>query len=535
MSTRPLPRVLAVLAATSLLAGCGLLPGAGGASPSPRTGTASSASHTASTSGGDHIRHGWVTATSNRITLNAHRIERYPTYSVLYMDLTPGANHGTLSFGDDDPWGGDFADFNLLDPLGGKYYHPLRAGDSKGLAFGSRADHSKDPYLTSGVRHPLMVYFPPVPADVRRLTVLAPGTLGELTGIPVVNGPSDKPALPQETTTEPKAGQPFHYQVTPPSGKVWSRVEDLHSYRESRDRTVSTGSGQEKLALRADVLFAFDKATLSGKATKVLNHAISETRAEADPAKPPISITGYTDAKGSDAYNIRLSRKRANAVERYLSKRLGDAYKYRTMGKGEADPVAPNTKSDGSDNPEGRAKNRRVTISYRVKQHKPSTETSTSAAPGRGAVGEPATFRTSDGPVIGSVHLRRAGSKWRLDVHPFYRDGRYLVGVFNAHHESGMGDGLTISVDGHPVQSEMSGAEFRAVIAADPVRKVDYYEVRVGALTGASTRFANGTVAGEADSADNRFYIYYPAPPATTTKMNLRVGTAGTVRGVPIR
>ena len=216
---------------------------------------------------------------------------------------------------------GDSTRFKLLDPVNGKYYWPLREGDSDGKTFGSRMGAYPD--AAPGVRHALRLYFPPVPAGATRLTVLTPGTTGEMTGIPVVTGAAKDAPVPRPKAA--KAGTPHFFRVYPPAGKVWSAVTDLHDYVEGEQKTTSTGGGEEKIALRADVLFAFDKATPSSKATRVLDDAIEETRDRADPAKPPIDITGYTDSKGGDADNPKLSRRRADAVEKYVSGKLGGA------------------------------------------------------------------------------------------------------------------------------------------------------------------------------------------------------------------
>lgn len=76
-----------------------------------------------------------------------------------------------------------------------------------------------------------------------------------------------------------------------------------------------------------------------------------------------LSPRRHTDGKGSDAYNQKLSERRADSVRQWLGQKEGLAQvKMTTQGFGAARPVAPNTNKDGSDNPEGRQKNRRVEI-----------------------------------------------------------------------------------------------------------------------------------------------------------------------------
>ena len=71
-----------------------------------------------------------------------------------------------------------------------------------------------------------------------------------------------------------------------------------------------------------------------------------------------IRLDGYTDSTGAEAYNMKLSERRATAVKDYLVKEAGvDSSKITVVGHGGADPVADNK------TPEGRAKNRRVEIS----------------------------------------------------------------------------------------------------------------------------------------------------------------------------
>jgi outer membrane protein OmpA-like peptidoglycan-associated protein len=77
----------------------------------------------------------------------------------------------------------------------------------------------------------------------------------------------------------------------------------------------------------------------------------------------PLLIEGYTDGKGSHDYNIKLSQSRAAAVKKWLVDNAQiKASRIATKGMGESNPVAPNRKPDGSDDPDGRQKNRRVEI-----------------------------------------------------------------------------------------------------------------------------------------------------------------------------
>jgi outer membrane protein OmpA-like peptidoglycan-associated protein len=76
-----------------------------------------------------------------------------------------------------------------------------------------------------------------------------------------------------------------------------------------------------------------------------------------------ILIEGYTDSQGPEDYNLTLSRKRAISVKNWLVEKGGlDGTKIVTKGYGESKPIAPNTNPGGSDNPGGRAKNRRVEV-----------------------------------------------------------------------------------------------------------------------------------------------------------------------------
>ncbi|NBJ13887.1 OmpA family protein [Microvirga sp. SYSU G3D207] len=74
-------------------------------------------------------------------------------------------------------------------------------------------------------------------------------------------------------------------------------------------------------------------------------------------------VEGHTDWIGTDAYNDRLSARRTASVKEWLVRHASAGRAHvEAVGFGERRPVASNTKPDGSDDPEGRQKNRRVEL-----------------------------------------------------------------------------------------------------------------------------------------------------------------------------
>ncbi|HEY2346220.1 MAG TPA: OmpA family protein [Xanthomonadaceae bacterium] len=108
------------------------------------------------------------------------------------------------------------------------------------------------------------------------------------------------------------------------------------------------------------VNFDFDKSKLRPDAVAILNEAIEVLK------KYPqlrVEVAGHTDSVGTDAYNQKLSERRAKAVYDYLTQNGVDAGRLMgPHGYGETRPIAPNTNPDGSDNPQGRAQNRRTEL-----------------------------------------------------------------------------------------------------------------------------------------------------------------------------
>lgn len=112
------------------------------------------------------------------------------------------------------------------------------------------------------------------------------------------------------------------------------------------------------VTVESEVLFDFGKSEVRSDAESTLSDvasALNEVKA------PKVEVIGHTDSVDSDEFNQKLSEERAKAVVEVL-KGGGATAELVATGKGESQPVAPNTNADGSDNPSGRQLNRRVEI-----------------------------------------------------------------------------------------------------------------------------------------------------------------------------
>ena len=108
------------------------------------------------------------------------------------------------------------------------------------------------------------------------------------------------------------------------------------------------------------LLFELGQATVQDQAQTVLD----DVAAAVAQSGKPIEINGHTDSTGSDEFNLNLSLRRAEAVRDELVSRSVNV-PIEVVGLGESQPIAANELADGSDNPAGRAQNRRVEIVIR--------------------------------------------------------------------------------------------------------------------------------------------------------------------------
>jgi OOP family OmpA-OmpF porin len=109
-----------------------------------------------------------------------------------------------------------------------------------------------------------------------------------------------------------------------------------------------------------NVEFAFDSAELSPAYKAELDSAsevLKPHRSLLRQGLETLNVVGYTDSRGSEAYNRKLSQRRAQAVADYLVQQDPSRAEFiRVIGRGEADPIASN------ETEEGRRQNRRVVL-----------------------------------------------------------------------------------------------------------------------------------------------------------------------------
>jgi outer membrane protein OmpA-like peptidoglycan-associated protein len=126
------------------------------------------------------------------------------------------------------------------------------------------------------------------------------------------------------------------------------------------DLQVKESDTEIRIEMSADVLFDFDRADIKKEARPSLEKVADIVR---EHSRAAVAVEGHTDGKGSAAYNQALSERRAASVARWLKGREGlNRVRFDVRGFGASKPVAPNAKPDGSDDPGGRQKNRRVEI-----------------------------------------------------------------------------------------------------------------------------------------------------------------------------
>ncbi len=231
-----------------------------------------------------------------------------------------------------------YSDAYVLDPANKRQYPLIKDADGNFLAE-PISDHSKGGrlYLKVPARGQVFMAltFAAPPDSVKAIDVVVP-QLDLFEAVPMAGdggGVASGAAVAGRTIGLEKALEDLRADVTPQ---------------------------QVKVNLSADVLFDFDKADLKPEAEPQLVELATVVKGYPGAS---VAIEGHSDGKGADAYNQTLSEKRAASVAQWLVAKAGaSAPQLHTRGWGKTKPIAPNTKPNGADDPDGRAKNRRVEI-----------------------------------------------------------------------------------------------------------------------------------------------------------------------------
>lgn len=266
--------------------------------------------------------------------LSVSRVDEVPgTLLRVRMVNESGPDPSTAPFGNPGN-GSDVCNIALVDPSSGDYWWKL----DPCVATSAQED------LAPGEQATYDVLFPELPDDVGSVVVDGGGYFSSAEVSVDDEAPPTDLELPSDPA-DPEGGTLVIPEGTPDGGETTTRSGD-----------------EVQVELAADVVFDFDSANLTADATSRVEDLASRIADQA--AAGTITITGYTDDVGDEAYNQTLSEQRAESVRAVLEPAVGrDDVSFEVAGRGEADPVAPN-QINGADNPDGRARNRRVTIVY---------------------------------------------------------------------------------------------------------------------------------------------------------------------------
>jgi outer membrane protein OmpA-like peptidoglycan-associated protein len=359
-----------------------------------------------------------------------------------------------------------------------------------------RISESNGDQVPAGRTVTVTAVFTAPPAETTELTAFIDGFLPVAVPVQPAGSPTlvDDPIL--KAAVSNAAGQ------NPTNVKPVLCVADGPGQAGGPKRTV--------IRLPSDVLFAFASDELS-PAAKDAFAAVDEEIGSG--GSGTVTIEGHTDAIGSDADNQGLSERRAAAVRTALEAELGSGYQYTSVGFGETKPVAPNTKPDGSDDPDGRALNRRVEI------RTGSTE------PGPPPTLEPLTI-TRD--------LADAGLTAK--VAGLERRAGYLMARLEVTNPTGQAVGLAPGSGLTPAQADPIGltvADRTEQLRHKPChtsgRSLGFYY-----LTNPTSNYSLDDSSSVPPGATVTFYAFYSLPPAGVANVDVEIGGFGETVPTPV-
>ena len=424
---------------------------------------------------------------------------------------------------------GTASGFTLVDSRAKKQYLPVTDSEK-------RPDSSHMSDLDVGSVTLGWVKFRAPPASVQTADVLFPEGGPLVTGVPIGSGPAPSPSEVGPGVQAPTPAAFAYPESSTTTAGLRLPVEDLNTVVGSSSGSDSEAAGRSTISLSSDVLFKFDKSNLTPVAQAILQNVAARIKSG---ASGTVSVIGYTDSIGTDAVNIPLSQARAHSVVAALEPLVDAApVTFQASGMGSADPVAPNTKPNGADNPAGRALNRRVTISYAVKA--PAQPT---APPASGPSSAPQT--TAAGRTVTLKANTDYLSTYTITADRLFRTGNLAVLELSATCQNAASsegcDGefdLTGTPTVPPVPAETGGypggsAELDSasgIYLKDPTTGAEYIPVynadRVPLTADVESSMPTG--------ATQPLWIYFPAPPASVTSLNIVLPAGPTISGMPV-
>jgi outer membrane protein OmpA-like peptidoglycan-associated protein len=531
-----------------LLAGCVLsvvLAGCGGTqnkqSATTTTRTSSATAHAAASKPIATVEDTTVGVNQpNRLQVSIYDLRRDGPFLVLDFGLrclTPSTGcelvdpfaPGYESTSEIVPNGWTPAGIRLVDPTGLKEYLPVRDGEGRPYtSYFSQGDAG----LTDSLVHLEWVRYPLPPAGTTALDVALPDAGPVVPNVAITDGSGPTAA------GQLQGAQPASFAQAPGSTSTAGLtlpVENLIATSGNPAGSDSESPGRAQLTLQSDVLFRFGKSNLTPKAQAILRSVAQQIKTR---ARGTVKVTGYTDSIGTDQFNLRLSQARARSVVAALTP-LTPGVSYTSQGLGSADPVAPNTKPDGSDNPAGRALNRRVTIVFAAIPARPTPPAPTAIPSGPAGSSGSITFVT---PWAGG------NDTYRVSDPSLYRDGNLMLLTMTLTCVAGkVGNSCyqAFDLDGLPTvppQPLFGGPSNSFDVAAtrsisgfsllDPTTGTVYIPVRRTDAVPLTSNLAGDSIpAGDS----YRVWIYFGATPSTTSQLTLvSPGAVARLGPVPI-
>jgi outer membrane protein OmpA-like peptidoglycan-associated protein len=418
----------------------------------------------------------------------------------------------------------------LIDPSNNEQYWPV-------------TDAQNDTYASTAVgglaSTPLTLFwvtFPAPPASVTTLDVAFPNGGPQVPGIPITTAASGP--TPSQVGHGAVAAPPNKFAVPPGATSTTGltlTARPLVLGVGNPKGSDAESAGHSMITLSSDVLFHFDKSNLTPAARSILTTIAARIKAGAHGV---VSVDGYTDSIGTDAVNIPLSQARARSVVSFLSPlTAGSSVTYASRGFGSADPVAPNTNRNGTDDPAGRALNRRVTIGYSVSAPvKPSPPAASTA---------PAASSSTPASLTAKFTVDNFGTDtYGVKIGSLFRDAdmavlRLSVNCLKVTGNSGLPcDGIENlggdnSIPPSPGYKSIDGLTYRTVSGfyLQDASGNDYVPVYARSSGDPVTAETNQYIGTTPFS----LWVYFPAPPATDSSVTVFApGGLAKVAGVPI-